>query len=229
MVRRLRPPLFLLLCALPVAGTACGPHYLSVPEEARADRMDRIETPAFSVRPPRGSWILGGTTLNQDLFGYSESCVPGGSPYHYVGWFLDATADLGEPISVLHLCRVSEWLWYVGEYQPEHVHWELSVYAFGDPALEPTESAAARAERFLSGIRKNWTMLYRTAGIEETRIDGIPHFRLILEHESFPELSNPVHCIVRFTPELAILFFSAQEPGPDRDYWVVFQSLNPVR
>jgi len=197
-----------------------------VPAKARADRVDRIETPAFSVRPPRGSWILGGTTLSQDLFHYSESCVQSGFPHHDVEGILDAAADLGEPISELHFCRVSELLMYLYEYEPEHVHWELSVYAFEDPSADPTESAATRAERFLSRIRENWTMFARPIGIEEIRIDGIAHYEIVLEHQDRPDF-RIAHCVLRFTPELVILLFSAEKPGPDREYWIVYESLDP--
>ena len=43
-----------LLAAL--AG-ACAPHHYTVPESLCADREERIETAAFVVTPPEGSWV----------------------------------------------------------------------------------------------------------------------------------------------------------------------------
>jgi len=208
---------------------ACTPHHYSVPESLRADREDRIETAAFVVTPPEGSWVRGDVTIRPR--GDYETCRPfisgitGGARVVRA-----ALAEFMEPAATLHLCHVSSWTIEMDSptsSASSHLTWQLSVYALEDPDADPARSDEARAAAFVAWLAE--TMHNPPTGYERFDIGGAAHFRLNFKVEETPHMWVRQWATLRFSPELVILYHSAHEPGPEWEDWIVFESLRPKR
>jgi hypothetical protein len=206
---------------------ACAPHHYSLPESLRADREGTIETAAFVVTPPEGSWITGDVTIRTRGEPWpSETCRPAVVSSTGAGMVRIALARFGEPLATLHLCHVSSWTIDI-EVPSDHLTWQLSVYALEDPDVDPALSDEARAAAFVAGLAE--TMQSPPTGYERFEIGGAAHFRLDFEVVDTPYQRGRQWATLRFSPELVILYHSAHEPGPEWQDWIVFESLRPKR
>ena len=210
---------------------ACWPHHYTVPEYQRADREARIETAAFVVTPPEGSWVTGGVTIHPRGDSWpGETCRPEVASGTGAGMVRIAMADLGDPVSTLHLCHVSGWTVDV-ELPSPHLFWQLSVYAMEDPAAGRGLSDEARAAAFVARLAETMHKMMRSppTGYERFRAGEAAHFLLDFAEDDAAPGTRRQWATLRFSPELVIVYHTAHEPGPEWEDWTVFESLEPKR
>ena len=217
-----------LLALLTALVGACWPHHYTLPESQRADREARIETAAFVVTPPEGSWVTGDVTIHpRGNSSPGETCRPTVVSGSGAGMVLIAMTDLGDPIATLDLCHVSGWTVDLDTPSP-HLFWQLTVNAVEDPAAGRGLSDEARAAAFVARLAE--TMRSPPTGYERFVAGEAAHFLLdFAEDDADPPGARRQWATLRFSPELVIVYNTAHEPGPQWEDWTVFESLEPKR
>jgi hypothetical protein len=216
-----------LLALLTALVGACWPHHYTLPESQRADSEDRIQTAAFVVTPPAGSWVTGGVTIHPRGDSWSgETCGPDMASGTGASMVWTAMANVGEPIATLHLCHVSGWTVDLDTPSP-HLFWQLSVYAVEDPTAGRGLSDEARAAAFVARFAE--TMRNPPTGYERFRAGEAAHFQLDFAEDDAAPGTRRQWATLRFSPELVIVYHTAHEPGPEWEDWIVFESLRPKR